>query len=124
MLLCMRARAPSRPCPDHWGMGWRLRLLFGVLLITFLVLQYRLWVGQGSLAEVVQLKRQIAQQERRLEEMRERNSVLRAEVNSLKHGLEAVEARARSELGMIKEGETFYQIVPPDDAGPGRKAGK
>ena len=105
-------------------MSWRLRLLFGILLVTFVVLQYRLWVGQGSLAEVAQLKRQIAQQERRLEEMRERNSVLRAEVNSLKHGLEAVEARARSELGMIKEGETFYQIVPPDDAGSDRKSEK
>lgn len=97
-------------------MSWRLRLLFGVLLITFLVLQYRLWVGQGSLAEVAQLKRQIARQEQRLEEMRERNSVLRAEVDSLKHGLEAVEARARSELGMIREGETFYQVVPTDQA--------
>ena len=105
-------------------MSWRLRLLFGILLVTFVVLQYRLWVGQGSLAEVAQLKRQIVQQERRLEEMRERNSVLRAEVNSLKHGLEAVEARARSELGMIKEGETFYQIVPPDDAGSARKTEK
>jgi len=105
-------------------MSWRLRLLFGVLLVTFVVLQYRLWVGQGSLAEVAQLKRQIAQQEQRLEEMRERNSVLRAEVNSLKHGLEAVEARARSELGMIKEGETFYQIVPPDKTSPDQKATK
>ena len=95
-------------------MSWRLKLIFAVLLATLVVLQYRLWVGQGSLAEVVQLKRQIAQQEKRIEEMRERNSVLRAEVNNLKHGLEAVEARARSELGMIKEGETFYQIVQPE----------
>ena len=101
-------------------MSWRLKLIFAVLLATLMVLQYRLWVGQGSLAEVVQLKRQIAQQEKRIEEMRERNSVLRAEVNNLKHGLEAVEARARSELGMIKEGETFYQIVQPEKSPAGQ----
>lgn len=101
-------------------MSWQLKLIFAVLLATFVVLQYRLWVGQGSLAEVVQLKRQIAQQEKRIEEMRERNSVLRAEVNDLKQGLEAVEARARSELGMIKEGETFYQIVQPDRSNGGQ----
>jgi cell division protein FtsB len=105
-------------------MSWQLRLLFGILLVTFVMLQYRLWVGQGSLAEVALLKRQISRQELRLEEMRERNSVLRAEVNSLKHGLEAVEARARSELGMIKEGETFYQIVPPDKANPHQESEK
>jgi len=94
-------------------MSWQLRLLFGILLLIFVVLQYRLWVGQGSLAEVAQLKQQITRQDLRLDEMRERNDVLRAEVDNLKHGLEAVEARARSELGMIKEGETFYQIVQP-----------
>ncbi len=123
MLRCMRAQAPSRPYLTE-EMSWQLRLLFGVLLVTFVVLQYRLWVGQGSLAEVAQLKRQIAGQELRLEEMRERNSILRAEVNNLKHGLEAVEARARSELGMIKEGETFYQIVQPDKANSAQKATK
>jgi len=105
-------------------MSWQIRLLFGILLLTFVVLQYRLWVGQGSLAEVAQLKRQIAQQDKRLQEMRERNSVLRAEVDNLKHGLEAVEARARSELGMIKEGETFYQIVQPKEEKAGREAAK
>ena len=97
-------------------MNWRLRLLFGVLLLVFFVLQYRLWVGQGSLAEVSQLRAKIEQQELRMEEMRRRNDALRAEVNDLKHGLEAVEARARSELGMIKEGETFYQVLPPPGA--------
>lgn len=97
-------------------MNWRLRLLFGILLLVFFVLQYRLWVGQGSLAEVSQLRAKIEQQERRMEEMRQRNDALRAEVDDLKHGLEAVEARARSELGMIKEGETFYQVLPPPGA--------
>ena len=93
-------------------MSWRIRLLFGILLLLLIVLQYRLWVGQGSLAEVSQLRAKIELQELRMEEMRQRNEALRAEVDDLKNGLEAVEARARSELGMIKEGETFYQVLP------------
>lgn len=96
-------------------MNWRLRLLFGVLLLFLIVLQYRLWVGQGSLAEVSQLRAKIEQQELRLQQMHERNDKLSAEVSDLKNGLEAVEARARSELGMIKEGEIFYQVLPRKD---------
>ncbi len=97
-------------------MPWYFRLLFAVLLVMFFVLQYRLWVGQGSRAEVYRLERQIERQQARLAEMRERNEKLRAEVESLKSGLEAVEARARLDLGMIKEGETFYQVIETDDA--------
>ncbi len=97
-------------------MPWYFRLLFAVLLVMFFVLQYRLWVGQGSRAEVYRLERQIERQQARLAEMRERNEKLRAEVESLKNGLEAVEARARLDLGMIKEGETFYQVIEADDA--------
>ncbi len=96
-------------------MPWYFRLLFAVLLVMFFVLQYRLWVGQGSRAEVYRLERQIERQQARLAEMRERNEKLRAEVESLKNGLEAVEARARLDLGMIKDGETFYQVIEADD---------
>ncbi|WP_456446991.1 cell division protein FtsB [Thiolapillus sp.] len=97
-------------------MPWYFRLLFVVLLAMFLVLQYRLWVGQGSQAEVYRLQQQIERQQARLADMRDRNEKLRAEVQSLKDGLDAVEARARLDLGMIKEGETFYQVIEPDDA--------
>lgn len=97
-------------------MPWLLRLLIALLLVIFLVLQYRLWVGQGSLAEVASLERQIQRQQARIAEMEERNAMLRAEVESLKKGLDAVEARAREDLGMIKEGETFYQVVPAEAA--------
>ena len=95
-------------------MSWHFRLLFAILLLMLLVLQYRLWVGQGSLAEVFRLQQQIEAQEQQLVQMKERNMRLRAEVESLKTGLEAVEARARSDLGMIREGETFYQVVAPE----------
>ena len=104
-------------------MSWYFRLLFVVLLAMFLVLQYRLWVGQGSQAEVYRLQRQIERQQARLADMRDRNEKLRAEVQSLKDGLDAVEARARLDLGMIKEGETFYQVIEPDDVvAPARPA--
>ncbi|WP_456375882.1 cell division protein FtsB [Thiolapillus sp.] len=96
-------------------MPWYFRLLFILLLGMFFILQYRLWVGQGSRAEVYRLERQIERQQARLAQMHDRNEKLRAEVQSLKDGLEAVEARARLDLGMIKEGETFYQVIGPDN---------
>lgn len=82
-------------------------LLFAMLV----VLQYRLWVGEGSLAELHLLKQEIAEQKGELQQMRRRNQALQAEVDDLKQGLEAIEERARNELGMIREGETFYQII-------------
>ena len=95
-------------------MPWPLRLLAVLLLIMFLVLQYRLWVGQGSLAEVNHLEHQVRQQQAQIAKMQERNALLRVEVESLKTGLDAVEARAREDLGMIKKGEIFYQVVPAE----------
>jgi cell division protein FtsB len=93
-------------------MDWRLKLVIGLLLAAFVALQYRLWVGEGSLAEVAGLRHQLAEQKLELEKLKARNELLRDEIAELKRGLEAVEARARGELGMIKEGETFYQIIP------------
>ncbi len=93
-------------------MDWRLKLVIGLLLALFVGLQYRLWVGEGSLAEVAGLKNQLADQQAELDKLKARNALLRDEIAELKRGLEAVEARARGELGMIKEGETFYQVVP------------
>jgi cell division protein FtsB len=87
-------------------------MLIGFLVVALVWLQYRLWVGEGSLAEVSALQREIAQQREQLEQLKRRNAALQVEVDNLRSGLEAIEARARSELGMIKEGEIFYQIVP------------
>ncbi len=91
-----------------------MRVLIGILFVLFLWLQYRLWVGEGSLAEVYNLRREIDQQQLELERMKQRNQVLEAEVRDLKTGLEALEERARTELGMIREGEVYYQVVEPD----------
>ncbi|MEJ2455957.1 MAG: cell division protein FtsB [Candidatus Thiodiazotropha sp.] len=93
-----------------------MRLLIALLLLLLIVLQYRLWVGPGSLAEVNNLKQEIAQLREELVGLRERNSALQAEVEDLRSGQSAIEERARSELGMIKEGETFYQVIQPPGA--------
>ncbi|CAG8866227.1 Cell division protein FtsB [Pseudomonas fluorescens] len=84
--------------------------LFLILLLLLGGLQYRLWVGNGSLAQAADLQKQIAEQHTENERLLERNRVLDAEVLELKKGMETVEERARHELGMVKEGETLYQL--------------
>ena len=91
-----------------------MRIIIGILFALLVLLQYRLWVGEGSLAEVHNLKEEIITQQQKLEQLRQRNRALTAEVQDLKLGLDAVEERARSELGMIRKGETFYQIIEPE----------
>ncbi len=85
--------------------------LFVVLVLVLSGLQYRLWVGEGSMAQVTELKHQIAEQQGENERLLERNRILEAEVLELKQGTETVEERARHELGMVKEGETLYQLA-------------
>jgi cell division protein FtsB len=82
-----------------------------VLLLLLGYLQYRLWFGDGSLQEVWQLHREVEAQRAENLRLRERNDALDAEVLDLQQGLDAIEERAREDLGMIKEGETFYQVV-------------
>ncbi len=88
-----------------------MRTVIGILVVLLLLLQYRLWVGEGSLAEVHALRKEVQIQNAELEAIERRNNALRAEVRDLKKGLDAVEERARSELGMIRNKEEFYQIV-------------
>lgn len=95
-------------------MSWKLQVAVGVILLVLVGLQYRLWVGEGSFAEVITLKRQLAAQRAELTDLCERNATLQAEVDDLKDGLAAIEARARSELGLIREGETYFQLLPPE----------
>lgn len=85
--------------------------LFLVLILALAGLQYRLWVGEGSLAQVRDLQKQIADQQGENERLLERNRILEAEVAELKKGTETVEERARHELGMIKDKETLYQLA-------------
>ena len=87
-----------------------MKWLWLIALSLLAAMQYRLWVGEGSLAHVSQLKQPIAEQQRENEQLLERNRVLTAEVIELKQGLETVEERARHELGMVKQGETLFQL--------------
>ena len=90
-----------------------MRILILVLLLLLGWFQYRLWVGEGSLAEVTALRREILAQGEEMEKLRTRNRRLQAEVEDLRQGRDALEERARSELGMIKEGEIFLQLIEP-----------
>ena len=90
------------------------RFLFWVLLICFFALQLRLWIGEDSLADIWRLKGEIERQEQENYLAAERNKRLRAEVKNLKEGLDAVEERARTQLGMVKEDETFFLIIDDD----------
>ena len=90
-----------------------MRWLLIILAVLFLALQYRLWVGDGSLAEVWRRHKAVEEQREENASLRDRNEALEAEVRDLKTGSAAIEERARNELGMIKEGETFYQVVAP-----------
>jgi cell division protein FtsB len=83
-----------------------------ILLVLLLVyLQYNLWFGDGSLQEVWHLRQDVERQRQENAELRERNAALDAEVQDLKQGLETIEEHAREDLGMIKKGETFYQVI-------------
>lgn len=90
-----------------------MRILIAVLAGLLLVLQAQLWSGQGGLPEVWRLRAEIREQQQENARLSERNATLEAEVRDLKDGLEAVEERARSELGMIGEDEVFYQVPDP-----------
>ncbi len=87
-----------------------MKWLFAVLLVLLGALQYRLWYGEGSLAHVAQLERDIKQQQAENDRMRERNRILDVEVQDLKSGADSVEERARNDIGMIKKDETFFMI--------------
>jgi cell division protein FtsB len=92
---------------------------FACALALFLVLlQYRIWFSDEGLHEVWRLKSSIATQTSENVELLARNQQLAAEVTDLKHGMIAIEERARSELGMVGRNETFYQVVAPSTLGP------
>jgi cell division protein FtsB len=88
-----------------------MKVFLGILVALLLVLQYRLWFGDGSIQEVWRLREEARVSREEVGRLNIRNQALAAEVADLKSGLEAIEERARAELGMIGEGETFYQFV-------------
>lgn len=88
-------------------MRWVTLILFAIVIL----LQYPLWLGKGSWIKVWELDRQVEAQKKLNLQTKSRNAMLDAEVRDLKQGTEAIEERARTDLGMVKQGEVFYQLV-------------
>jgi len=91
-----------------------MRLITVSLAVLLLLIQYPLWLGKGGWLRVWDLDNQVAAAQKKNEELRARNAMLNSEVRDLREGTGAVEERARYELGMIKDGEIFVQILEPN----------
>ena len=90
------------------------KIILGLLVLLVLILQYAFWGGRNNVIDLVYLQQTLAELNIRNQALRLRNDRLHIDVNDIKNRLSAIEARARSELGLIKPGETYYQIVSPD----------
>jgi cell division protein FtsB len=93
-----------------------MRVVTYILLGLLLLLQYPLWLGKGSWLKVWDMGQQVKAQKQINEQTHKRNAALDAEVRDLKRGTDAIEERARNQLGMIKQGEVFFQVVGGEGA--------
>jgi cell division protein FtsB len=85
-----------------------------ILIALLSALQYRLWFGKNSVSDFKSMEDQIDIIEKQNANLRQRNQLLRADIEDLQLGIESMEERARTELGLIKDGETFYRILPKE----------
>ncbi|ARB45583.1 FtsB family cell division protein [Alloalcanivorax xenomutans] len=90
------------------------QVMLAVLALLLVVLQARLWFGEGSLRHVATLKKEVQALSEQNQTLSERNRLMAADVRDLKEGSDAVEELARKDLGMIRDGETFFLILEPD----------
>ncbi len=88
-----------------------MKILIAIILLLIIHFQYRIWLGDGSFAEIEAYQLHLDELKKESEEKRQRNEALYAEVLDLRKGQEAIEERARDELGMIKEDETFFHVL-------------
>ena len=88
-----------------------MKILLSIIIVLVILLQYRLWYGDGGIEEIRAYQQRLDELKKQVQEKKERNEALYAEVLDLRKGQEAIEERARDELGMIKEGETFFQVI-------------
>ncbi len=94
---------------------WQDKWVTIVLVLLLVLLQYRLWSGKNSIPDYLTRKQEVHDQALQNANLVQRNALLKADISDLKIGLEAIEERARNELGLVKEGETFYRILPADN---------
>lgn len=90
------------------------RWILIVLIVLLGLLQVRLWFGKNSIADYNEMKSEVETLQKQNANLKQRNSLLKADISDLQLGLESIEERARNELGLIKEGETFYRILPKE----------
>jgi cell division protein FtsB len=88
-----------------------MKVIIAIIILLIIHLQYRIWVGDGSFAQIDAYQQRLDELKKQAEEKRQRNEALYAEVLDLRKGQEAIEERARDELGMIKEDETFFHVL-------------
>lgn len=88
-----------------------MRIIFLILVLTLISLQYKLWLGDDSVRQWRQLEQKTTAQTEENEQLLAHNKALAADIMELKHGDQALEEQARYELGMVKEGEVYYQVV-------------
>lgn len=92
-----------------------MKWVTAILVCLFCMLQYRLWFGKNSVPDFMIKNQQVTAQITQNSNLKQRNSLLKAEINDLKIGLDAAEEKARNGLGLIKKGETFYRVLPSKD---------
>lgn len=88
-----------------------MKILLSIIILLVALLQYRLWRGDGGIEEIQAYQQRLDDLKAQVEEKRERNEALYAEVEDLRKGQDALEERARDDLGMMREGETFFQVL-------------
>lgn len=92
-----------------------MRIITVILIVFLVLLQHRLWFGKNSVSDYFVLKENVVRQLAQNEKLYQRNKLIFADIDDLKNGLQAVEERARNELGMIKDNETFFRVIPNDE---------
>lgn len=90
-----------------------MKVIITILVVLLLYFQFKLWIGDGGIPDVMHVQSEVDNAKVTQNKLQERNKALAAEVHDLKQGLDAIEERARNELGMIRNDETFYQIIKP-----------
>lgn len=95
-----------------------MRLLTVIIIGLVLVLQYRIWFGQHGLQDFRELQSDVARQETANESLEQRNQLIAADIDDLRNALEAVEERARNELGLVRPEETFFRLISIEEQEP------
>ncbi|MDH5612013.1 MAG: cell division protein FtsB [Gammaproteobacteria bacterium] len=88
-----------------------MKKIIAILIVLLVLLQYKIWLGDGGIPEILQLEKEVGEVQLQVDTLKERNQALDAEVQDLKKGMDAIEERARSELGMIGKDEVYYQVI-------------